>query len=384
MTAAIVRHRALLTLLLLGFALRAVLAYGLFPMQGYASDMGQFWQWAQALASSGPGTFYSTVSSANYPPGYLYVLWLMGVIGNPALLKLPPMLADLGIAALVYALGSRLRGPRVGLIAAALFLFLPVSWIDSALWGQVDAVGTLLAMGALLLLVDGWSEAALLTAVLSVLVKPQYAITLGVVLPVLLRRHVLRIGSGPAPSLGPRLTRLNTVLGGLLADQGPRRLVSAAVLAGLVAVLVILPFDLVVYADSRLADVPVISTIAGLAGLFGRLGSEFTSLTANAFNAWALVGSPSLASVIGGTASGGWIEDSIIVIGGLSAVTVGAALLVVVGVIVAGGLLVRERLVPIVLGFTILALAFFVLPTRVHERYSSRSSPRARCWQLSG
>ena len=39
------------------------------------------------------------------------------------------------------------------------------------------------------------------------------------------------------------------------------------------------------------------------------------------------------------------------------------------GVLIAGGLLVRDGVVPILLGFTILALAFFVLPTRVHERY---------------
>lgn len=53
----------------------------------------------------------------------------------------------------------------------------------------------------------------------------------------------------------------------------------------------------------------------------------------------------------------------------MPAVTVGAALLVAVGLLVAGGLLLRDGTTPILLGFTILALAFFVLPTRVHERY---------------
>ena len=368
MYAFLARHRSLLALLALGIALRVVLALGLFPMQGFAGDMSQFWQWAQALAGGGPGTFYATVSSANYPPGYLYALWLLGIIGNPALLKLPPILADLGIAILAYALGMRLRDRRTGLIAAALFLFLPVSWIDSALWGQVDAAGTLVAMAALLLLVDGWSEAALLAAVLAVLVKPQYAIVLGVVLPVLVRRHLLRVGSGPQPPLGRRLVRLDALLGGLLRNQGPKRLFSSALLAGVIGITVLLPFDLGVYAPSQLADVPVIANITGLMGLFGRLGSEYSVLTANAFNGWALVGSPSLASLLGG-ASGGWQADSLVVLAGVSAVTLGTALLVIVGVLVAGGLLIREGVVPVLLGFTILALAFFVLPTRVHERY---------------
>ena len=164
-----------------------------------------------ASSGSGPSPWPRTdrlrstpsTPSANYPPTYLYLLWLLGFIGNPALLKLPPMLADIGIAAIVYALGSRWRGPRTGLVAAALFLFLPVSWYDSALWGQVDAIGTLAAVAALLLLVDGWSEAALAMAVLSVLVKPQYAITLVVVVPVLVRRHLVRPGSGPQPAPRP-------------------------------------------------------------------------------------------------------------------------------------------------------------------------------------
>jgi len=366
--ASLARHRALLLLLGAGLALRLVLAFVLFPGQGYAGDLGLFWQWATALAANGPGGFYASVSSANYPPGYLFVLWPIGLLGQPALLKLPAILADVAIAALLYAGGTRWHGPRVGLVAAGLFLFLPVSWYDSALWGQVDAVGTMVVLAALLLLVEGWSEAALATAVLAILVKPQYAIALGVVVPVLVRRHLLRPGSGPMPVIGPRLSRLDAALGGLLRDQGPRRLASSAVLAGLVAILVLIPFDIATYAPASLADVPVIGNVAGLLGLFGRLGSEFSVLTANAYNPWALVGSPSLAAVVGG-GSGSWLADSLPVLGSIPAVTVGAVLLVLVGAVVAGGLLVRDGTAPILLGFTVLALAFFVLPTRVHERY---------------
>ena len=219
-----------------------------------------------------------------------------------------------------------------------------------------------------MLLVDGWSEAALATAVLAVLVKPQYAIALGIVLPVLLRRHLFRAGSGPAQRFGPRMARLDAALGGLLRDQGPRRLVSSITFATLVTIAVLVPFDIATYAPASLADLPVIGHLAGLAGLFGRLGSEFSVVTANAFNPWALAGHPSLAQVIGGNA-GSWLSDSVPVLGPIPAVTVGAALLVTVALLVAGGLLVRDGPLPILLGFTVLAVAFFVLPTRVHERY---------------
>ena len=91
-------------------------------------------------------------------------------------------------------------------------------------------------------------------------------------------------------------------------------------------------------------------------------------LTANAYNAWALVGGASLASVIGGS-GGSWIADSLTVVAGLSAVTVGAALLALTGLLVAGGLLIRDDRLAIVLGFAVAAFAFYALPTRVHERY---------------
>ena len=101
------RHRAILALLSLGLAARFMLAFAVFPMAGYTGDLGLFWQWAQSLAANGPSTFYATTSSANYPPAYLYVLWGIGVVGNPALLKVPPMLADVAIAAMAYALATR-------------------------------------------------------------------------------------------------------------------------------------------------------------------------------------------------------------------------------------------------------------------------------------
>ncbi len=96
MTDVVRRHRALLALLGAGLAWRVVLAYVVFPAQGYASDLGLYWQWAQSLAAGGPGAFYASTGSANYPPLYLYVLWPLGIIGQPALLKLPAILADVG------------------------------------------------------------------------------------------------------------------------------------------------------------------------------------------------------------------------------------------------------------------------------------------------
>jgi hypothetical protein len=50
-------------------------------------------------------------------------------------------------------------------------------------------------------------------------------------------------------------------------------------------------------------------------------------------------------------------------------VQLGAGLLVLVGLLVVGGLLLREGRLPIFLAFAVTAFAFYAVPTRVHERY---------------
>jgi hypothetical protein len=133
------------------------------------------------------------------------------------------------------------------------------------------------------------------------------------------------------------------------------------VLAG---TLVMAPFDIERFAPAPVAAVPVVGGFAGLAGLIQSAGDQFGVLTANAFNLWALVGpQPLVASV------GSWTADSLPLIGGLPAVTAGTVLLVAVALLVAAGLLRRDGVLPIVVGFTVIAFAFYALPTRVHERY---------------
>lgn len=203
--------------------------------------------------------------------------------------------------------------------------------------------------------------------VAGVLVKPQDAVVLVVILPVLLRRHLLRIGSGPAPVLGGRLAAVNARLRGPLTHQGPARLASTAVVAAVVGIVPLLPFDIQTFASPDLQGNLVIGHVAGLAGLFSSVSGQFSVLTANAFNAWSLVGSAPLAA--GAGSGGSWTPDSAAMLLGLSAFQLGTALLVLVGLAVAGGLLARDDRRAILLGFCVAAFAFYAVPTRVHERY---------------
>ena len=371
---------AILILLLAGVALRLVLAYVLLPGSGFRTDVGSFTAWALDLAAHGPGPFYAQAGFADYPPGYLYVLWSVGLVGNllagltggdaagavGALLKVPPILIDGGVAYLLYRVvrgwrGERRDAERLALIAAALYLFNPVTWYDSAIWGQVDAFGALLMLGSILLLIDGQPELATGVGAVAGLVKPQYGVVLAPILGVIiLRRHLVKIGSGPRPGRVPAALR-----GWFVEAQGPRRLVASALVG--VAVLIVLsaPFSL------------------SLIGLFVRLAGTaggYPFLSVNAYNPWALIGSagnPSLA------AGGGWSPDvagtnpygatftaaQVDLLLGLPGVVIGTVLLAAGFLVGAIQLALRDDRRSILLAAVYLSLAFFILPTRVHERY---------------
>lgn len=357
---------AILTLLFAAFALRAIIAYVAFPGSGFSSDIGTFASWALGMAEHGPGGFYANAGFADYPPGYLTVLWPVGLLANAlaplaggdagaaagALIKIPPILADLAVGYLLYRIAVGWLAPRrdalrLGLLAAALYLFNPVTWYDSALWGQVDAVGALVVLAAIALLISGWSEGAAGMAVLAGLIKPQFGLVLApVVAVVLLRRHLFRPGSGPRPARF--VGRLHAWL---VRQQGPWRLVSSATVGALVLLVFLVPFGL---------DVP------GFVELVRNTAGGYPYLTVNAYNPWALVGAGGEQAF---ALSGTWPPDTGQFLLGVPAVVIGGLLLLAGGIVGLVRLAVRDDTRSIVLVVAYLSLAFFILPTRVHERY---------------
>ena len=108
--------------------------------------------------------------------------------------------------------------------------------------------------------------------------------------------------------------------------------------------------------------------MAGLVSLVASAADQFSVLTVNAYNAWALVGNPPLAAAIS-SSGGSWIADSLPVLAGIPAYLLAAYLLAAVGVLVVIGLLRRDGPLVILLAFALIAFAFYAVPTRVHERY---------------
>src|SRR5580698_7751413 len=149
-------------LLVVGLVVRLVFINN----EGFETDVDTYIAWALHLSQQGFRNFYSTIGFADYPPGYFYTLAAVGhfwrlffAAHDPGyavlrdLVKVPAILADLGVGALVYAIVRRFAGTGCALGAAALYLLNPATIYISALWGQVDSITgglALLAIYALL------------------------------------------------------------------------------------------------------------------------------------------------------------------------------------------------------------------------------------------
>ncbi len=348
-------------LLALGLALRLIIAYGLLPGSGFKVDLASFSGWATELARHGAWGFYGRPLFVDYTPGYLYVLWALGLIsqatGAPIgeLLKLPAIAADLGLALAIFALAAELGATRrAAIVGAAVFLLVPVTWFDSAIWAQVDSVGTLVLVLAVRELWRGRSERAAILTTIAAIIKPQFGILIPLAAVVIIRRHWME-----RPADGGRL-------GG-----GPVRILTTTIAGLLTATLVCLPFGLAILPVPFLG----IPLEGSLLGQILHTAGGYPYATVNAYNPWAL------ASLDGsGLASAGtWIRDApnpadptdlFLAPLGIPAVLVGGGLLLAA----IGGLMVvlwrrHDDRRALLVALAVMAVAFFVLPTRVHERY---------------
>ncbi|MGZ8513140.1 MAG: hypothetical protein ACXWWL_06855, partial [Candidatus Limnocylindria bacterium] len=290
----------LTALLVVGLLIRVFIAAVLLPRSGFAIDVGDFSAWGQRLASVGPSGFYDPAYFADYPPGYLYVLWLLGILGGAlgnlvgqdatgALVKVPGILADLGVAALLFALcrrwsgqligrawGARLGidGEGLGLLAASVYLFNPGTIFNSAVWGQVDSVGALVLLLTIYALARGRTELAALAAVVAMLVKFQFAFLLPIVAIVGIRRHFFGRSSDPAHD----------------GERQPVRVLTSLAVGSVALAVLLLPFGMGLFVPLEggpsCFGFPAADPSNSLIGKFCEATNTYTGLTINAFNLW--------------------------------------------------------------------------------------------------
>lgn len=151
---------------------------------GYPNDISSYESWALQMAAQGPARIYRSGYFLDYPPGYLYALWLMGIVASAvhaggAALKLivqaPAMIFDFALAALVFVLMRRTAPARPAAARVALLLVAlnPALLYDTVVWGQTDSVMAAILLLSAALALDDEFELAWALAAFGVLVKPQ-------------------------------------------------------------------------------------------------------------------------------------------------------------------------------------------------------------------
>ena len=297
-----------------GLLFRLILAYALPGLRGsgFGPDLGLFNYWADVLAEHGPWGFYANASYADYTPGYLYALWLVGIVRDfgtslaidptivDSVIKLPAIITDLVLGYLVYALATDLGVThRRALVALAVVVFNPVTWFDSVIWGQVDSFGTVFLLLGVRELWRGRSERAAFFAVVAALVKPQLAILVPIVALVVIRRALWPEGGyGDEPEPPRRGFAWE------LRPLGWVRIVTTGVVGFLTAVLLSAPFGLTVIGVSTTA--PYLDS--SLLRLVFSTAATYPYLTVNAYNWWSLFPVDGQSAATAGGAL--WIPDA--------------------------------------------------------------------------
>ncbi len=245
-------HEKILLLALLGVGLLLRLAAATL-MDGH-NDINIFKGWASAAANN-LTQFYSGSRTSDYPPLYIYILYLTGKIAAlptvssyyMILLKLPSIAADIVTSYLIYRLARKYLTLETSVLLAAFYAFNPAVFINSTFWGQVDSFFTMIIAAALYLLSENRTGLSAVLFTAAVLMKPQGIIFLPVLFFELVRRKSIK------------------------------GFFKAAVCALCTAVVIILPFA---YSKGAL----------WIYNLFAKTTAEYPYAAVNAFNLYGLLG----------------------------------------------------------------------------------------------
>jgi len=295
--------------------------FAFFSNQGYAAiDTQDFMAWFQTAADYGPRTFY-TRTWCDYPPFNIYFFWVFGLLAKSLslfgtslftyVMKLPPNLFDMATAFLIFAFVRKRLDFKMALLATALYAFNPAVIFNAAVWGQFDAIYTFFLVLSLMFALASKPELSAVTFTLGILTKPQGIALAPLIAFLILKKYRLQW----------------------------RRLLTSLIAVAATVFVVIISFEW---------NNPV-TFLANI--YFGAYGG-YTYTSVNAFNLWA----------IGGL----WIPETPVLFA-TGWILFGALAAFVLYVLHKRFSASGELLV--LFSAFILFFGFFMLPTRIHERY---------------
>lgn len=228
--------------------------------KGHSTDMTNFTVWSDTLFREGITKFYKLDMTHDYPPGYMYVLYILGAIRNGLglsngaswlVMKLPAIICDALTAVFIYKIAKKHLSDAAATIIAALYLFNPTMIVNCSLWGQMDSVYTLLALLMVYCITEKKMTASYFLYAIGIFTKPQAFLFTPILIAGIIENVFLDNFS--------REKFIKNLIGGLSA------------IAALV--LLTLPFGIV----------PVIVQ-------YKDIFASYPHITVNAFNIWAALG----------------------------------------------------------------------------------------------
>ncbi len=123
---------------------------------------------------------------SDYPPFYIYILWFVGFIYkffSPSfdinttaftiLIKSPANIIDIITSFLIFLVVKKYSEFRTSFLIMLSYLFNPAIIYNSAIWGQVDSVNTMFILLTIFFLVSEKLELAGISMAVAILTKPQ-------------------------------------------------------------------------------------------------------------------------------------------------------------------------------------------------------------------
>ena len=173
--------------ILLGCGLIFRLIIVSFFKEGFGSDEVCWFYWAKDIQANGISNIYLDPQYfCDYPPGYLYVLNIIGfflnkfpdvfAFGNYAralLTRGPAIICDLLLAYTLIMFAKDKIGNKKALFLGFFYLFSPFVFLNSSIWGQIDSVWSFFLIMAL---IKGYEKKLIPSVILlgiSTLLKPQ-------------------------------------------------------------------------------------------------------------------------------------------------------------------------------------------------------------------
>lgn len=301
-------------LMLAGLLLRLIFAF----LPGFKFDMDPWFSWALRINDVGFSKFYSSEIWTNYTPGYLYILDILGFIKNIFLLsdeffyyilKLPAIYSEIAIGILIFKIVYKHASFTYTKLAMLLIFLNPALIFNSAIWGQIDGLLTLCMLFTIYFLNKKRLVFSSIFFALALLIKPQ-AIA---ILPI----YFLFITQ-------------NLKLKYLLKLTLP-------------ALLVIFILSLPFFPDNP---------FYGFLNLVQKMTGDYPYNSLNAYNLWGIIGF--------------WIKDTNSIFY-LSYQQISYILFFIYWIFIS--FLFFKKKISLYATAALACLAFYFLPTRVHERY---------------